>query len=105
MTVIVLNNGGVYRGDEVNLVSGDPSPTVLHPGAHHERLIEAFGGTGYHVTTPEELDEALRAALSSRAPALIDCVLDPSAGEESGHITNLNPKSAVTAAAMASPTA
>jgi oxalyl-CoA decarboxylase len=102
--VIVLNNGGVYRGDEVNLVSGDPSPTVLDPGAHHERLIEAFGGTGYHVTTPEELDEALRAALSARAPALIDCVLDPGAGEESGHITNLNPKSAVTAAALISPT-
>jgi oxalyl-CoA decarboxylase len=104
VTVIVLNNGGVYRGDDVNLVSGDPSPTVLDPGAHHERLIEAFGGSGYHVTTPEELDEALRTALSSRAPALIDCVLDPSAGEESGHITNLNPKSAVTAAALVSPT-
>jgi oxalyl-CoA decarboxylase len=101
VTVIVMNNGGVYRGDEANRVSSDPSPTVLDPGAHHERLIEAFGGTGYHVTTPEELEEALRAALSSRAPALIDCVLDPSAGEESGHITSLNPQSAVTAAALA----
>jgi oxalyl-CoA decarboxylase len=104
ITVIVMNNGGVYRGDEVNLVSSDPSPTVLDPGAHHERLIEAFGGTGYHVTTPEELEAALRAALSARAPALIDCVLDPSAGTESGHITHLNPKSAVTAAVAAGPT-
>ena len=101
VTVIVLNNGGVYRGDELNLTSSDPSPTVLDPGAHHERLIEAFGGTGYHVTTPEELEEGLRAALSSGAPALIDCVLDPSAGTESGHIANLNPQSAVTAAALA----
>jgi oxalyl-CoA decarboxylase len=104
ITVIVMNNGGVYRGDEVNLVSSDPSPTVLDPGAHHERLIEAFGGTGYHVTTPEELEAALRAALSARAPALIDCVLDPSAGTESGHITHLNPKSAATAAVAASAT-
>jgi oxalyl-CoA decarboxylase len=101
ITVIVLNNGGVYRGDDVNRVSSDPPPTVLDPGAHHERLIEAFGGTGHHVTTPEELEAALRAALSSGAPALIDCVLDPSAGEESGHITSLNPQSAVTAAALA----
>jgi oxalyl-CoA decarboxylase len=101
ITVIVLNNGGVYRGDEANPVSSDPSPTVLDPGAHHERLIEAFGGVGYHVTTPEELEDALRAALSSRAPALIDCVLDPSAGEESGHITHLNPKSAAAAASPA----
>ncbi len=103
ITVIVMNNGGVYRGDEVNLVSSDPSPTLLDPGAHHERLIEAFGGAGYHATTPEQLEEALRAALSSRAPALIDCVLDPSAGTESGHIANLNPQSAVTAAALANP--
>jgi oxalyl-CoA decarboxylase len=103
VTVIVLNNGGVYRGDEVSLVS-DPSPTVLDPSAHHERLIEAFGGKGYHVTTPDELEDALRAALSSRAPSLIDCVLDPSAGTESGHITHLNPKSALTAAPTAGTT-
>jgi oxalyl-CoA decarboxylase len=102
VTVIVMNNGGVYRGDEVSLVS-DPSPTVLDPSAHHERLIEAFGGTGYHVTTPGQLEDALRASLASRAPSLIDCVLDPSAGTESGHITHLNPKSAITTATAAGP--
>ncbi|MCW3014951.1 MAG: oxalyl-CoA decarboxylase, partial [Solirubrobacterales bacterium] len=102
ITVIVMNNGGVYRGDEVNLASSaDPSPTTLDPSAHHERLIEAFGGTGYRATTPDELEQALRAALSSGAPGLIDCVLDPSAGTESGHLTNLNPKSAVTATTAA----
>jgi hypothetical protein len=31
-------------------------------------------------------------------------VLDPSAGTESGHITHLNPKSAITAAVAAGPT-
>jgi oxalyl-CoA decarboxylase len=96
ITVLVLNNGGVYRGDDVNLGSSEPAATALDANAHHERLIEAFGGTGYHVTTPEELEEALRAALASRRPALIDCVLDPSAGVESGHLTSLNPKSAAT---------
>jgi oxalyl-CoA decarboxylase len=99
ITVIVMNNGGVYRGDEANLsATSDPSPTTLAPSAHHERLIEAFGGAGHHATTPQELDAALRAALASRAPTLIDCVLDPSAGTESGHITNLNPKSAASGA-------
>jgi oxalyl-CoA decarboxylase len=96
-----MNNGGIYRGDEVNPVSSDPSPTELAPRAHHERLIEAFAGTGYHATTPATLEAALRAALDSRGPALIDCVLDPSAGTESGHITHLNPKSAVTPAPAA----
>jgi oxalyl-CoA decarboxylase len=90
-----MNNGGVYRGDEVNLSSSDPAPTELAPSAHHERLIEAFAGTGYHATTPEEMETALRAALRAGGPTLIDCVLDPSAGTESGHLTHLNPKSAV----------
>jgi oxalyl-CoA decarboxylase len=103
ITVIVMNNGGVYRGDDVSATSSDPSPTTLAPGAHHERLIEAFAGTGYHATTHAELEAALRAALASRAPALIDCVLDTSAGTESGHITNLNPKSAVLDAAGVGP--
>jgi oxalyl-CoA decarboxylase len=98
VTVVVLNNGGVYRGDEADAVSGDPSPTRLAPGARHERLIEAFGGAGFRATTPEELAAALAKALDSGRPALVDCVLDPSAGTESGHIAHLNPKSAATAA-------
>lgn len=98
ITVIVMNNGGVYRGNEVNLASADPAPTELAPSAHHERLIEAFSGIGHHATNPEEMETALREALNARAPTLIDCVLDPSAGTESGHLTHLNPRSAATLA-------
>jgi oxalyl-CoA decarboxylase len=97
VTVVVLNNGGVYRGDEVTSTSADPAPTRLDPKAHHERLIEAFGGAGYHATTPQEVADALGKAIASSRPALVDCVLDPGAGTESGHIAHLNPKSAVTA--------
>jgi oxalyl-CoA decarboxylase len=98
VTVVIMNNGGVYRGDGVNTASSDPAVTVLEPKARHERLIEAFGGAGYHVTTPEDLSMALDKALASDAPALIDVVLDPAAGTESGHLTNLNPKSSVVSA-------
>jgi len=92
IVVVVFNNGGVYKGDEVNAGSADPAPTVLMPGARYDLLIEAFGGKGYSVTTPTELTAALGEALASGGPALIDCVIDPSAGTESGHLTNLNPK-------------
>lgn len=60
--------------------------------ARHDLLIEAFGGKGYRATTPAEVTAALTEALASGGPALIDCVIDPSAGTESGHISHLNPK-------------
>lgn len=93
VTVVILNNGGVYRGDE-SAAGSDPAPTVLNSGARHELLAEAFGGKGYHVTTPAELEAALTGALASGEPTLIDCQLDPAAGVESGHLASLNPKSA-----------
>jgi len=95
VTVVILNNGGVYRGDEA--ASGnDPAPTVLNAHARHELIAEAFGGKGYHVTTPPELRSALTAALASGGPSIIDCELDPAAGVESGHLASLNPASAAT---------
>ncbi len=96
ITVLILNNGGVYRGDEQAGNTTDPAPTVLCARARHELIAEAFGGNGYHVTTPTELRSALAEAVASGQPAIIDCQLDPATGVESGHLTSLNPKSAAT---------
>jgi oxalyl-CoA decarboxylase len=93
IVVVVFNNGGIYRGDDVNRSGGtDPSPTVLMGQAHYEKLIEAFGGTGHYVVDPRGLANALADALASAKPALINCVIDPTAGTESGHLQNLNPQ-------------
>ncbi|MFF4761674.1 oxalyl-CoA decarboxylase [Streptomyces sp. NPDC001292] len=89
VVTVVLNNSGVYRGDEAS-TSADPAPTALK--ARHDLMIQAFGGKGYQATTPDEVATALREALASGAPALIDCVIDPSDGTESGNIAHLNPK-------------
>jgi oxalyl-CoA decarboxylase len=97
VTVVVLNNGGVYRGDEVT-TGGDPAPTVLDAHARHELIAEAFGGNGYHVTTPSELRKALSEAIASHGPSIVDCELDPAAGVESGHLASRNPTSAATPA-------
>jgi oxalyl-CoA decarboxylase len=59
-------------------------------------IAEAFGGKGYHVTTPSELRSALTHARASHGPSIIDCELDPAAGVESGHLANLDPTSAAT---------
>ncbi|MFE9884600.1 oxalyl-CoA decarboxylase [Streptomyces scopuliridis] len=92
VVTVIMNNGGVYRGDDVNPLETDPSPTTLMLRARHDKMIEAFGGKGYRATTPAEVTAALTEALASGGPALIDCAIDPSAGTESGHIAHLNPK-------------
>jgi oxalyl-CoA decarboxylase len=89
VTTVVLNNGGVYRGDEASATS-DPAPTCLR--ARHDLMIEAFGGAGYRATTPEEVTAALARAIAEGTPALVDCVIDPSDGTESGNIGHLNPR-------------
>ena len=96
IVTVIFNNGGIYRGDDLNRSGGaDPAPTVLMKNARYDKLIEAFGGVGYHAVDPQGLAKALTEALASREPALIDCAIDPTAGTESGHISNLNPQSSI----------
>src|SRR5216683_8417860 len=96
IVTVVFNNGGIYRGDDVNRSgSADPAPTVLMKDARYEMLSEAFGGVGYHAVRPQEVAKALDDALASGKPALINCAIDPTAGTESGHIGNLNPQSSI----------
>ena len=95
VTTIVFNNNGVYRGTDVNPTGGaDVAPTVFVKGIRYDKMIEAFGGIGYNVTTPEELSKALTDAIAAGKPALINAVIDETAGTESGRLTNLNPSSA-----------
>jgi oxalyl-CoA decarboxylase len=90
--VVILNNNGVYRGDEVNPTGGpDPSPLVFVKGARYEKLMDAFGGVGVLATTPAELRSAMEEAIRGRLPTLINAVIDEKAGTESGRITSLNP--------------
>ena len=95
VTTIVFNNNGVYRGTDVNPLGGkDVAPTVFVKNARYDKMIEAFGGIGYNATTPEELTRALNEAIAAGKPALINAVIDETAGTESGRLTNLNPQSA-----------
>jgi oxalyl-CoA decarboxylase len=90
--VVIMNNNGVYRGDETNPTGGrDPAPLVFVKDARYEKLMEAFGGVGVYATTPVELRAAMEEAIRSRRPTLINAVIDETAGTESGRITSLNP--------------
>jgi oxalyl-CoA decarboxylase len=93
--IVVFNNNGIYKGTDRNASGGaDVAPTVFVKNARYDLMMEAFGGTGVHATTAEELDKAMRAAIASGRPTLINAVIDETAGTESGRITNLNPAKA-----------
>ncbi|MGE3539813.1 MAG: oxalyl-CoA decarboxylase [Candidatus Tectimicrobiota bacterium] len=95
--VVVFNNGGIYRGTGVNPGGGpEVATTVFVKDARYDKMMEAFGGVGVHVTSPEALSRAVHAALDSGKPTLVNAVIDEKAGTESGRIGNLNPQSVVT---------
>src|ERR1700723_3467292 len=93
--VVIFNNNGIYRGTDVNPTGSDPATTVFVKGSRYDKMIEAFGGTGVNATSPDELKRAVNAAMDSGKPTLINAVIDPGAGSESGRIGNLNPQSAL----------
>ncbi|WP_019170975.1 oxalyl-CoA decarboxylase [Pseudaminobacter salicylatoxidans] len=94
--VVIFNNNGIYRGTDVNPSGGeDVATTVFVENARYDKMMEAFGGGGVHVTTPDELYRAVSEAMDSGKPTLINAVIDPAAGTESGRIGNLNPQSTV----------
>jgi oxalyl-CoA decarboxylase len=91
--IVIFNNNGIYRGTDVNAAGSDPATTVFVKGSRYDKMMEAFGGTGVNASSPDELKRAVNAAMDSGKPTLINAVIDPAAGSESGRIGNLNPQS------------
>jgi acetolactate synthase-1/2/3 large subunit len=58
---------GPARGDVANL---------LHP-TRYDRVVEALGGHGEHVTEPHQIRPALERARASGKPALVNVMIDP----------------------------
>ncbi|XP_074006297.1 2-hydroxyacyl-CoA lyase 1 [Numenius arquata] len=85
--IIVVNNNGIYTGLDADawketLKFGDPAtcvpPVSLLPNSHYEEIMSAFGGKGYFVKTPEELQNALKASMTDKqTPSLINVMIDP----------------------------
>jgi oxalyl-CoA decarboxylase len=94
--IVIFNNNGIYRGTDKNESGGaDVATTVFVENARYDMMMKAFGGEGVNVTNPDELSRAVNAAMDSGKPTLINAVIDPAAGKESGNIGSLNPVSVV----------
>ena len=61
-------------------------PPSSSKGSRYDKMMEAFGGVGVNATSPDELKRAVNEAMGSGKPTLINAVLDPAAGSESGRI-------------------
>lgn len=78
---VIINNNGISMG--VEDLSGFEKPNVpffvYTPQARYEKLIEAFGGKGYYVTKPEEIEPAMRDALAQKCPTIVNIMIDTAA--------------------------
>ncbi len=75
---IIINNHvlGMVRQWQTIFYEKRYSATVLDDGVDYVKLAEAMGAKGIRVTTQEEFKSALKEALSSESPVLIDCIID-----------------------------
>ena len=68
-----FNNNGIYRGTDVNPSGGeDVAPTVFVKDSRYDKMMEAFGGVGIYVTSPDELKRAVNEAMDSGKPTLVN---------------------------------
>ena len=80
--IVVLNNGGIGRGVAEFEEGEQIPPFALTIGARYDRMMEAFGGKGFHVEDPADLTSALDAASAHDGPALVNVILHPEAGRK-----------------------
>jgi len=77
---VVDNNDGIMGGILESRMFKQPHGervAMYRPQARYDRVIEAFGGHGEHVTRPEELRPALERAFAAGRAALVNVVVDP----------------------------
>lgn len=76
--VIVMNNNalGMVRQWQSLFYECKYAETTLNRATDFVKLAEAFGGTGFRVEKPEELQEVLEKALATDGPVIIDYKID-----------------------------
>ena len=79
ITWIVFNNNGIGGGPS-NVPEGAAyPPNAFVPNARYDKVMEAFGGKGYHAETPQELRTALQESFDSGETTLINVTINPDA--------------------------
>ena len=66
-------------------------PTSYVPNARYEKVIEAFGGDGYFVETPDELKPALDEAMASGRPNVVNVMISAAVAAEAAAVRVAHP--------------
>jgi acetolactate synthase-1/2/3 large subunit len=62
----------------------DKSPATLLAPTRYDKVVEALGGYGEHVTEPAKIRPALERAVASGTVACVNVMLDPEAPMKAG---------------------
>ncbi len=78
ITVVIVKNNtlGMIKWEQMVFL-GNPEYGVELQPIDFVKFAEACGGRGFRCETPEEVPQALKAALSSKQPSLVEAVVDP----------------------------
>ena len=90
ITFIILNNNGISGGPSTLDMSRPLLPMSYVPQARYEKVIEAFGGDGYFVETPDQLRPTLEKAFASNKPNVVNIMINAQAqrkAQEFGWLT------------------
>ena len=79
ITWIVFNNNGIGGGPSSLPEGVAYPPNAFVPNARYDKVMEAFGGKGYHAETPQELRTALQESFDSGETTLINVTINPEA--------------------------
>jgi len=79
ITFIIVNNNGIGFGIDQMDPDRPPPPFAYTPNARYEKVIEAFGGQGYFVTSVKQLGPTLKEAMANPKPCIVNIMIDPRA--------------------------
>jgi len=75
ITFIILNNNGIGGGPS-QLDPARIPPSAYTPSAHYEKMAEIYGGKGFFVTEPGQLDPVLREAFATPKPSIVNIMIN-----------------------------
>ncbi|KAF2739128.1 hypothetical protein EJ04DRAFT_540808 [Polyplosphaeria fusca] len=102
--IFVINNGGIYFGDsnsakdwserQERTARGEPGfrSWALGYEVRYDKMVEAVGGIGFFVRTPEELEKATVAGFNAQVPVIVNVIIQSGKVEKASFGWQVTPK-------------